>query len=621
MPSQNAPLRLTNDSIASLYGGLGDVSRDKSAASFYYVPFLTAIDFLNMYRGSWLSRKIVDIPADDSVRAWREWKAPKADIEKIEAEEKRLQYRQKIRAAKGKARLFGGGGVFIGTGETIGLELPLEPERCKNGGVQYLTALSSNELRVGELDFDPVSPNYGHAKMYRVGAVTTNGTGGGIVDIHPSRVVSFYGIPNPEPRFGLPGMSAYGWGDSILQSVYDAVRASDSGVANLASLLFEANIDVFGIPDLLSQMADPEYVKRVTERFVMSATNKAINKAIIRDAAETYERKQIAFNGADAIVELIFKYNSGGADIPMTRLFGQSPAGMSATGESDLRNYYDGINSSQELDMQPAMATADDCLLWSAGLKPSTDLTFEWSPLWQMSEKERAETGKLDAETAKIIFDTGLVPSEALSKALVNQLTEHGVYPGLDQFVDDLPPVDFNNLDNPPVPVVVAPSGKPVPKPGTKDATPQTLYISRKVKNAAAIVAWAKAQGFPTTLFSDDLHVTIAYSRDPLDWMALGETWSSEIKIAAGGPRMVEQFDGGAIVLLFACSELQWRHDEVTRAGGSWDHEDYQPHITVSYRGDSVDLSSVEPYQGEIILGPEIFQKVTEDWGKSRAEK
>lgn len=616
MPASQASLSFSNDSIASFYGGLGDPSRDKAAGAFYYVPFLSALDFLNMYRGSWLSRKIVDIPADDAVRAWREWKADKAEIEKIEAEEKRLQYRQKIRLARGKARLFGGGGVFIGTGEAQGLDLPIEPERCRNEGIKYLTALSSNELRVAELEFDPISPNYGKPKMYRVGV--TGGTAT-LVDIHPSRVIAFSGIPNPEPRFGLPGMSAYGWGDSILQSVYDAVRNSDSGVANMASLLFEANVDVFGVPDMISQMADPAYQNLLTERFSLAAANKAINKAIIRDAAETYERKGVVFNGAPELLELIFKYNSGGADIPMTRLFGQSPAGMSATGESDMRNYYDGINSGQELDMTPAMSIGDECLVWSAGLQPKPDLTYEWSPLWQMSDVERATVGKTDAETAKIIFDTGLVPSEALAKALVNQLTEHGVYPGLEQFVDELPEIDFEKLDNPPEPVIVAPPGGAKPKPATTDATPQTLYISRKVKNASAITAWARKAGLSETLAGDELHVTIAFSRDPVDWMALGEAWSSEIKIAAGGPRMVEQFDQGAIVLLFKCSELQWRHDEVLRKGGSWEHDEFQPHITVSYRGALADLSAIEPYQGEIILGPEIFQKVVEDWSKIRA--
>jgi len=36
---------------------------------------------------------------------------------------------------------------------------------------------------------------------------------------------------------------------------------------------------------------------------------------------------------------------SGAADIPMTRLLGQSPAGMNATGDGDMRNYYDRIEA------------------------------------------------------------------------------------------------------------------------------------------------------------------------------------------------------------------------------------------------------------------------------------
>ena len=50
---------------------------------------------------------------------------------------------------------------------------------------------------------------------------------------------------------------------------------------------------------------------------------------------------------------------SAAADIPTTRLFGRSPAGMSATGESDLRNYYDRVKTVQEMDVYPALAPID----------------------------------------------------------------------------------------------------------------------------------------------------------------------------------------------------------------------------------------------------------------------
>lgn len=133
--------------------------------------------------------------------------------------------------------------------------------------------------------------------------------------------------------------------------------------------------------------------------------------------------------------------------------------------------------------------------------------------------------------------------------------------------------------------------------------------------NAADLLAWAEAQGFTQTLKAEDLHVTIAYSRTPIDWMKLGEPWEAEMEVAAGGPRLMDRFGdtGDATVLLFNKSSLTWRHEEVLRAGGSWDHGEYQPHITIAW-GEAPDLASIEPYRGKIVLGPEIFEEVDENW-------
>jgi len=159
-------------------------------------------------------------------------------------------------------------------------------------------------------------------------------------------------------------------------------------------------------------------------------------------------------------------------------------------------------------------------------------------------------------------------------------------------------------------------AAKPATTP-TADAAPRTLYVRRDVLNAAEIVKWAKAQGF--TDIVPDLHVTITYSRTPVDWMKMGDNWSDNGKggltIPAGGPRLMEAFgdNGEAKVLSFASSALSWRHEDMKRSGASSDREEYQPHVTISYAADGPDLSEVEPYRGKIELGPEIFEELRED--------
>lgn len=139
------------------------------------------------------------------------------------------------------------------------------------------------------------------------------------------------------------------------------------------------------------------------------------------------------------------------------------------------------------------------------------------------------------------------------------------------------------------------------------DATPRTLYVRRDVKNGADIIRWAKEQGFKEPVLATDLHVTVAYSRAPVDWMKMGSSWQDEVKITKSGPRLIEKF-GDATVLLVSSDELRWRHEAMREAGATWDFPDYQPHITISYEGEPPE--NVEPYQGEIILGPEIFEGI-----------
>lgn len=138
------------------------------------------------------------------------------------------------------------------------------------------------------------------------------------------------------------------------------------------------------------------------------------------------------------------------------------------------------------------------------------------------------------------------------------------------------------------------------------DAAPRTLYVRRDVVNKAEITKWAKSQGF--TDIVPDLHITITYSRAPVDWFKMGSTWDEEMTLPKGGARQMETF-GEAKVLLVQSNMLQWRHEEMVGNGASFDFPEYQPHVTISY-GAMPD--NVEPYQGKIVLGPEIFEEVKE---------
>ncbi|MDP3139802.1 MAG: PLxRFG domain-containing protein [Burkholderiaceae bacterium] len=143
-------------------------------------------------------------------------------------------------------------------------------------------------------------------------------------------------------------------------------------------------------------------------------------------------------------------------------------------------------------------------------------------------------------------------------------------------------------------------------------SSPAPLYASRPVTNATDILAWAASQGFKTTLPAADLHVTVAYSRDPMDGAAVpaGATGVSIL----GGKRTVEPLgDEGAVVLKFNSPEMQARWKQYRDAGASWDYDGYTPHITLTYDGKGLDLSKIEPYAGPIELGAETQDALNVD--------
>lgn len=153
---------------------------------------------------------------------------------------------------------------------------------------------------------------------------------------------------------------------------------------------------------------------------------------------------------------------------------------------------------------------------------------------------------------------------------------------------------------------------------GIFKAVPQTLYVRRDLVNADEVIAWAKANGFATTMPAGQLHVTIAYSKAPV---SLGDVGPDETELVVEGvrpevdkSREVLRF-GEAVVLAFASDDLEARWREFLDLGASWDHEDYRPHVTITWSGDGLDLADVEPYQGQIVFGPEVFEPVDEGGG------
>lgn len=144
------------------------------------------------------------------------------------------------------------------------------------------------------------------------------------------------------------------------------------------------------------------------------------------------------------------------------------------------------------------------------------------------------------------------------------------------------------------------------------------MYGYRPVMNAESIIEWAKSQGFTKSLAADDMHVTVVYSRDGYmvrDYDGAYPYSPYTNLVIRGGKRSVAPLgDGGAVVLKIESLDLMQEWIEHRRMGASWDYEGYVPHVTITYEGAPPDLEGVEPYEGDIVLGPLQMELLSPDY-------
>lgn len=424
--TDNQPLPV-HDGLVNVAANLG-TSRDKAAFSAYQYAPLSYEQLLASYRSAWLPRAIVDIPAQDATRKWRSWQAEADQISKIERVERKLRVRETVLQGLIAARLFGGSAIYISTGETA-TDKPLDPSKVKE--IKSLVVLNPMQITPGQINRDIYSDYYGRPEHYEL-----QSQNGAPIRIHASRLVVLEGNSVPDITTQYTG-----WGDSVLQSTMEAVLQADSANANISSLIFEAKVDVFRFQGLMTQLGanqDDLIIKRMSAQ----ATIKGINGAVVLDKEDEYEQKSASFAGLPDLMDRFMNNVAGASRIPVTRLFGRSAAGLSGTGDGDERVYFDHINHLQTTEIEPALHNLDECLIWTAlGSRPE-EIFYEWNPLRQVTEKERADIFKTTADAARAIAGTGgaspaLMPIEALSDALVNELVEQGVLPGLETAIEE----------------------------------------------------------------------------------------------------------------------------------------------------------------------------------------
>ena len=406
------------DSLVNLVSGLG-TSRDKrSATQFEYMEL--GQDYLGILYRNWLFGKVVDIPADDMTRKWRTPKAGSLSIEQLEdykKAEKELKVRSAVNTALKWSRLYGGAAIIMNVNDGLGgPEDPLDLDAIGIGDLESLIVVDRYDLTASHVNYRNIEDGFRLPEFYQM-------SGGGF--IHESRIIRFDGYMLPWKEFQR---NQY-WGGSICERVYDEILNAKITTQSISSMIFEASVDVITVKGLFERIMNKKGLESIIKRFQLAQLTKSINKALVIDQDnETFTKHATNFGGLPNMISEFLSVVAGAADIPATRMLGQSAKGFSATGKGDLENYYDMISSKQETDLYDSLGELDVVLTRSVYGNQVDDWDFEFNPLQQMSEKEVAEIGKMGSEQAEKDLAMGAIMTSHYTAKLLSV----GAYPTLD---------------------------------------------------------------------------------------------------------------------------------------------------------------------------------------------
>ena len=200
-----------------------------------------------MYRESWLTMRIIDMPSEDMTRAWYRLTADldEEEIHALRRLEARHSIKQELTNALRWARLYGGSlALMVIRGEEDRLDQPLDMDMLLPGCFQGLLVLDrtqgiepSEEL-VSDLD----DPDFGLPASYTVNLDTEDCRS---VTLHHSRVLRFVGRELPHTETVRENF----WGASEMEHIQEELMKRSAASANIAQLLFQANITTLKMSD------------------------------------------------------------------------------------------------------------------------------------------------------------------------------------------------------------------------------------------------------------------------------------------------------------------------------------------------------------------------------------
>lgn len=401
-----------------------------------------------LYRENWIVKRIVDVVAEDMTKNWYSIKSqisPESK-KKIARLESRTAVRAKVLEGLKWGRLYGGAAaVIVIKGQEDMLDQPLNYDLIMPGSFKGLIVVDrwSGISPSAELVENISDPDFGLPKYYTV-ADESFGFG---VRVHHSRIIRFIGRPLPN----IEEQSEQYWGTSELEHVYSELKKYDNTSYNIAALVFSANLKVYQM-DGFDQLGtlNPQALKDLYAVLSLMNWMRSSQGMQIIGPKDVFSTHQYSFSGLSDIYEMFMLDISGAAAIPVTKLFGRSPAGMNATGESDMANYYDSIEEQQEATLRPMLDRLLPIMCISEFGAIPDDLEFEFEPVRRPSEEEKKNI--LTQTTTAIVstFQAGIISQQIALKELRESSRATGMWNNISDEDIEKADADFGIGGEPP---------------------------------------------------------------------------------------------------------------------------------------------------------------------------
>ena len=403
------------DGWVNLVSGLGDETKDRRLAASFRAQRLTHTQLEEIWRGDDMAARIIEALPGDMTRKWIEVQTGDdkdvavAMTNRLDELEARTAFKTALEWARG----FGGSGILVGANDGQAVDQPLNLDTIRS--VDFLTVLDCQELVPLRYYGDPSQPKYGKPETYRI--QPSVGTGSAMLGstVHETRIIRFDGVVVSRRQL----QENNGWGDPVMTRVFNVIRDFQAAWDGTAYLLTDFSQAVFKIKELQKLIAaNKEGV--VQARLRMLEIARSLVRAVVVDAdGESFERQTTSVAGLSDLLQQFALRLSAAARMPVSKLLGQAPAGLNATGASDIRFWYDQVAAEQEAELRKPLNRLLTILFRAKG-GPTNGVEPEaWSikfkPLWQLDELQQADLRLKTAQTDEINIRNNIVRPEEVA--------------------------------------------------------------------------------------------------------------------------------------------------------------------------------------------------------------